>query len=204
MPTWLARVVACVSLSALLTAAATAQPQEPVPAIVGMDPQRALEALDEAGFDDAVLRVDGTVRSSAEVLATKSVVAWTSPPEWMESDGSTKLEVGFETKVRVADHVGQTGGDAKLAAARIGYVLVEGDPSSGTPIPDGDTRIVDSFHSSSPPPGTLVSVGSYVGVILIAPAAPGFSLADAAIGALVGVVVGAAAATALGSKRASA
>lgn len=201
MPTPLARVVACVSLLALLSAAAAAQPQEPVPKLVGLRSAEALEELRSAGFTEVVLKIDGVEADETKVAATAAVVVWTSPPEWGVADDSTKLEVGFETKVRVANHVGQTGGDAKAAAERIGYVLVEGDPAAGTPIPDGDTRVVDSYHSSSPPPGTLVSVGSYVGVILVAPAAPGFSLADAAVGALVGVVVGAAAAAALGSKR---
>lgn len=204
MPICPARVVACVSLLALFAAAAAAQPQEPVPELVGLRSEAALEELRSAGWTDVVLKIDGVEADEAEVAATKAVVVWTSPPEWGTSDDSTKLEVGFETKVRVANHVGQTGGDAKLAAQRIGYELVEGSPTSGTAIPDGDTRIVESYHSSSPPPGTLVSVGSYVGVILVAPAAPGFSLADAAVGALVGVVVGAAAAAAMGSRRAGA
>lgn len=190
--TRLVRAVACLLLLASLAVQAAARPQATVPSVVGMRPDAALESLRSSGFTDLVLKVDGVETAEADVMTAMAVVVWTSPPEWGTADGSSKLEVGFETKVRVANHVGQTGGDAKIAAERIGYVLVEGDPATATAIPSGDTRIVESYHSSSPPPGTLVSVGSYVGVILVAPAKVGFGLTSAVVGAIVGAVIGAA------------
>lgn len=200
MPTRLsapiARFVARCFLFALLIAPAAALEEKPVPSVVGMSPTDALAKLELEGFTKFLLRLDGEEKTRAEVESASAVARWTAPPEWRSADTTAILEVGFETKVRVADHVGQTGGDAKIAAARIGYVLCEGDPSASTPIPDGDTRIVDSYHSSSPTPGTLVSVGAYVGVILVPPSTPmpgttGAMVVGAVICAVVGVATGA-------------
>jgi hypothetical protein len=194
----IARFVARCFLFALLIAPAAALDEKLVPSVVGMTPKDALAKLESEGFSTFLLRLDGVETPRAEIESARSVAHWTAPPEWELADTTAVLEVGFETKVRVANHVGQTGGDAKDAAARIGYVLCEGDPSASTPIPDGDTRVVDSYHSSSPPPGTLVSVGAYVGVILVPPSSsmPGGTGAMVVVGVIC-AVVGAAAGAAI-------
>lgn len=185
-----ARFVLLSALLAAWVAPAAALEVKPVPSVYGMAPKAALDVLERAGFTTFELRLDGAVKTRAEVEGAAAVATWTAPPEWESSDTGAVLGVGFETKVRVADHIGQTGGFAKEAAARIGYVLCEGDPAASTPIPDGDTRIVESYHPSSPPPGTLVSVGAYVGVILVAPSSPSYGLAGSLIaGAVAGAAV---------------
>lgn len=196
MSTWLsalvARFVALSVLFAAWVAPAAALEVKPVPSVHGMAPKAALALLEGEGFTTFLLRLDGVEKTRSEVEAATAVAIWTAPPEWESADTGSTLEVGFETMVRVANHVGQTGGDAKDAAERLGYELVEGDISAPTPIPDGDTRIVDSYDPSSPLPGTLVSVGAYVGVILVAPASPEFGLASSLIaGTLAGAVVAA-------------
>ncbi|HVS17309.1 MAG TPA: hypothetical protein VMT18_01825 [Planctomycetota bacterium] len=186
------------ALFALCAAPAAAQSPKPVTPVRGLRPMAALEALELDGFLTHTLRLDGVEVARADIEGAAAVVSWTVPPEWESAAPGTTIEVGFETYVFVADHVGEDASEAAASARRIGYVLVEGDPSSGTPIAATDDRVVESFHASSPDSGDLVAVGAYVGVVLIAPTSLSFGVTGALIlGAVISSVVGLVGAAAL-------
>jgi hypothetical protein len=194
----IARFVARCFVFALSIAPAAALEVKEVPSVVGMAPKDALEKLELEGFKDFLLRLDGVEKTRAEIESAGAVARWTSPPEWMTADTLATLEVGFETYVYVADHIGADASNAAAEARRIGYVLVEGDPASGTPIAATDDRTVESYHPSSPTAGAVVAAGAHVGVIMSAPLMPGLGVTGAlVVGAVVGVVVGAAGAALL-------
>src|SRR6187402_1878304 len=160
------------ALLALLAEPAAALEVKEVPSVVGMAPKDALAKLELEGFKDFLIRLDGVEKTRAEIEVASAVARWTSPPEWMTADTAATLEVGFETYVSVANHIGADASDAAAEARRIGYMLVEGDPASGPPIPGSDDRTVESYHPSSPSAGAVVMVGAHVGVIMSAPASP--------------------------------
>jgi hypothetical protein len=168
----IARCFVPFALLALLAEPAAALDVKEVPSVVGMAPKDALAKLELEGFTKFLLRLDGVEKTRAEIEVASAVARWTAPPEWMTADTVATLEVGFETYVYVANHIGADASNAAAEARRIGYVLVEGDPASGTPIPATDDRTVESYHPSSPSAGAIVAVGAYVGVIMSAPAAP--------------------------------
>jgi hypothetical protein len=198
MPTPHMAHCARLALFVLCAAPAAAQAPKPVTPVRGLRPRAALEALELDGFRTHTLRLDGVAVTRAEVEDAAAVVSWTAPPEWVSAAPSSTIEVGFETYVFVADHVGEDASEAAASARRIGYVLVEGDPGSGTPIPATDDRIVESFHASSPDSGDIVAVGAHVGVVLIAPSSPlPGSPTTLVIGAAIAGLVGVAAAGAV-------
>jgi len=181
------------ALLVLCAAPAAAQTPKPVSAVRGMPPKAALERLELDGFESHALKLDGVAVTLADLEGVDAVVSWTEPPEWKDATPSTTITVGFETYVYLANHVGEDASEAADRAEGIGYFLVEGNPADKKHIRTSDDRIVDSYYSSSPGVGDPVAVGSYIGVVLITPAAPSFGIsgaliAGAVISALVGVV----------------
>lgn len=172
MPTRLsAHVARCVVSFALLSglaAPALALEVKTVPYVRGMAPKDALAQLEAEGFKDFLLELDGVEKTRAEIEAAPVATGWTVPSHGTSADTTAVLEVGFETYVSVVDHIGDDASDAAAEARRIGYVLVEGNPDTGTPIAATDDRIVESYDSSSPIAGDVVAVGAHVGVIMTA------------------------------------
>ena len=192
------------ALLSLCAVPAAAQTPKPVTPVRGMRPKAALEALDVDGFKTRKLRLDGVDIAEADLVGKDAVVSWTVPPEWKSADPAGTLEVGFETYVRVADHIGQDASDAAAEARSIGYALNEGNPADGKGISSADDRVVESYYSSSADAGDIVAVGAHVGVILVSPSSPlpgspSTLVLGAAIAGLIGV---AAAATILRTKSA--